>query len=76
VTGNAIDPYYGYTKVLWITRNEPQNWKRISQFVTPNGYCIYRITGNVSVDYSNAGNYGEILDIKKKEWSEKMMGEL
>ncbi len=76
VTGNVIDPYYGYTKMLWMKKNEPKNWDRIHQLVTPNAYCIYRITGNVSVDYSSAGNYGGIFDINKKDWSEKMMSEL
>ncbi len=27
VTHNGADPYYGYTKILWIKNNEPANWK-------------------------------------------------
>jgi len=76
VTGNVVDPYYGYTKMLWIKRQEPQVWSQIDRFVTPNAYCIHRLTGIESVDLSSAGNYGGIFDIQKRDWSEEMMEEL
>ena len=76
VTGNVIDPFYGYTKMLWIKHKEPQVWERIHQLVTPNAYCVYRLTDIVSIDYSSAGCYGGIFDIHKRGWSEKMMQEL
>jgi xylulokinase len=76
ITGNVTDPYYGYTKMLWIKNNEPNIWKNIRQFVTPNAFCIYRLTDNVSIDYSSIGNYGGIFDIHKRTYSEKMMEEL
>jgi xylulokinase len=72
----VIDPYYGYPKMLWIKNNEPKIWDQIHQFVTPNAYCIYKISDEVSVDYSSAGNYGGIFDIHKMTWSEKLMEEL
>ena len=76
VTGNVIDPYYGYTKMLWIKNREPDNWRRIHRFETPNAYVIRGLTGEESVDYSSAGNYGGLFDINKRDWSEEMMGEL
>jgi xylulokinase len=76
ITGNVIDPYFGYTKMLWIKKHEDKIWKRIHQLVTPHAYCIYRLTGNLSVDYSSAGNYGGIFDIHKRTWSETMMDTL
>ena len=76
VTGNVIDPYYGYTKMLWIREHEPGIWSRIHRFVTPNAYCIHGLTGVESVDLSSAGNYGGIFDIHRRTWSEGMMEEL
>jgi len=73
VTANTVDPYYGFTKMLWIKFNEPEVWSKIDQILTPNAYCIYKLTGNTSIDYSSAGNYGGLFDIHKKNWSEKMM---
>lgn len=76
ITGNVIDPYYGYTKMLWIKRHEPEVWSRIYKLMTPNAYCIFQLTGVESVDLSSAGNYGGIFDIHKRTWSEEMMEEL
>lgn len=76
ITGNTVDPYFGFTKMLWIKFKEPKVWEKIHQLVTPNAYCIFKLTGENSVDYSSAGNYGGIFDIHKREWSEKMMEEM
>jgi len=76
VTGNVIDPYYGYTKMLWIRENEPGNWGKIHRFETPNAYVIRLTTGEESIDLSSAGNYGGVFDIHKRTWSEEMMEEL
>jgi len=76
VTGNTVDTYFGFTKMLWIKFKEPKTWEKIHQLVTTYGYCTYRLTGVVCIDYSSAGNYGGIFDIHKKDWSEEMMEEL
>jgi len=73
VTGNVIDPYYGYTKMLWIKGNEPKVWRSTHVIMTPNGYCIHKLTGAVSIDLSSAGNYGGIFDIHRRCWSDNMM---
>jgi len=76
VTGNVIDPYYGYTKMLWIKDNEPGNWAKIHRFETPNAHVIRHLTGAESIDYSSAGNYGGVFDIHRRGWSETLMEEL
>jgi ribulokinase len=76
VTGNVIDPYYGYTKMIWIRENEPEKWAKIHRFETPNAYVIRQLTGVESIDYSSAGNYGGIFDLAKRDWSHEMMEEL
>jgi xylulokinase len=76
VTANVIDPYYGYTKMLWIKHREPHIWRQIHQLVSPHAYCIYGLTNTLSIDYSSAGNYGGIFDIHKRAWSERMMSAL
>jgi xylulokinase len=76
VTGNVIDPYYGYTKMLWIRENEPKNWAKIHRFETPNANVIRLLTDEENIDYSSAGNYGGIFDLKKRAWSHEMMEEL
>ena len=75
-TGNVVDPYYGYTKMIWIRDKEPRNWERLHRLETPNAYCVRGLTGEESVDYSSAGNYGGIFDIHRRAWSEEMMERL
>ncbi|MHA1712604.1 MAG: FGGY-family carbohydrate kinase [Candidatus Ranarchaeia archaeon] len=76
ITGNTIDTYYGFTKILWIKNKEPKNWSRIRWLVTPNAYVIYHLTGEMSIDYSSAGNLGGLYDIHRKNWSAKLMDEM
>ncbi len=76
VTGNVIDPYYGYTKMIWIRENEPKNWAKIHRFETPHAHVIRQITGEENIDYSSAGNYGGIFNLSKRDWSVEMMEEL
>lgn len=73
ITGNGIDPYFGYTKILWIKNNEPENWKRIKCFLTPNAYAIHKLTGKTAIDYSSAGNMGGIFDMRSYSWSGELM---
>lgn len=76
ITRNGIDPYYGYTKILWIKEHEPENWAKIRSFLPPNAYAIYRLTGEVAIDYSSAGNLGGIFDMERRTWSTELMDEL
>jgi len=76
ITGNGFDPYFGFTKILWIKKHEPENWKRIKLFLPPNAYVIYKLTGEVAIDYSSAGNLGGIFDLSARTWSEELMKEL
>lgn len=73
VTHNGADPYYGYTKILWMKNNEPENWRKTKLFLPPNDYVIYKLTGEVVIDYSSAGNIGGIFDMNNRTWSKEMM---
>lgn len=73
ITQNGADPYYGYTKILWMKNHEPENWARTKLFLPPNDYVIYKMTGKVAIDYSSAGNIGGIFDMNTRTWSEELM---
>ncbi len=72
ITGNYVDSYYGFTKMMWIRNNEPSVWKKTYEFVTPKDYIIYKLTGELATDYSSAGNIGGVFDIHKRVWSNEM----
>lgn len=72
ITGNWVDSYFGYTKILWIKRKEPRIWRRTALFLPPNSYINFRLTGEVAIDHSSAGNLGGLYDIRAHSWSEEM----
>lgn len=76
ITHNGVDPYYGYTKILWIKNNEPENWAKTKLFLPPNSYAIYKLTGKVATDYSSAGNIGGIFDMNTHTWSNELMEDM
>ena len=73
VTHNGADPYYGFTKILWIRDNEPANWARIKQFLPPNAFVIQKLTSEVAIDFSSAGNIGGIFDLQRRNWSTELL---
>jgi len=72
ITGNWVDTYFGYAKILWIKNNEPRNWQRTALFLPPNAYVNFRLTGEVAIDRSSAGNIGGLYDIHAHRWSKEM----
>ncbi len=75
-TGNTSDPYFGFTKMLWIKNNLPRVWDSTYKFATPNGYATYLLTGTLLYDLCYAGNLGGIFDINRLEWSDELLREL
>jgi sugar (pentulose or hexulose) kinase len=71
ITGNSLDSYYGYTKILWIKEHEPEVWENTRFFLPPNSYINYKLTGEVAVDHCSAGNIGGVYNIEKRDWSTK-----
>lgn len=76
VTGNGIDPYFGYAKLLWIKEHQPDVWEQAELFLTPNQYVIYKMTGETVIDHTSAGNLGGIYDMRHHKWAEDMMEKL
>jgi ribulokinase len=69
ITGNGVDSYYGFTKMLWLRENQPDVWKKTRYFLPPNAYVIQKLTGELAVDHSSAGNIGGVYDVKIRAWS-------
>ncbi len=75
ITGNYVDPYFGFTKILWLKNHHP-DWKKFKLLLTPKDYVIYKLTGEIAIDYSSAGNIGGVFNLKKRDWSEELLKEM
>ena len=66
--------FAGFTapKLLWMRKNEPENFARISKIMLPKDYINYRLTGIHCCDYSDASGI-LLLDVAHKRWSPEML---
>ncbi len=71
-TKNGIDSYFGYIKLLWVKRHEPELYARIKTILPIHSYLVYRLTGAVATDLSAAGNLGGLYDFDRHGWSAEM----
>lgn len=71
-TGNIAFAGFTAPKLLWVKKNEPENYKRIRRIMLPKDYLVYMMTGAHVTDRSDAS--GTLLyDVKRKRWSERML---
>ena len=66
--------FAGFTapKILWLKKNEPENFKKISKIMLPKDYLAYLLSGVHCTDYSDASGT-LLLDVKNRRWSKEMM---
>jgi xylulokinase len=59
----------GYTasKILWLKRNEPENFQKLATVLLPHDYLNYHLTGKAGMEYGDASGTG-LMDIRKREW--------
>ena len=65
--------FAGFTapKILWVEKNEPENFKRIKKIMLPKDYLAYKLTGVHATDVSDASGM-LLLDVKNRTWSKEM----
>lgn len=65
--------FAGFTapKILWVEKNEPENFARIKKIMLPKDYLAYRLTGTFCTDVSDASGM-LLLDVKNRRWSKEM----
>ncbi len=54
LSGNPVQPYYTYPKLRWMQKHDASIKKELRHVLTSNGYVIYRLTGELSQDESQA----------------------
>jgi xylulokinase len=66
--------FAGFTapKLLWMKKNEPESFAKISKIMLPKDYLNYLLTGIHCCDYSDASGM-LLLDVGNKCWSQEML---
>jgi xylulokinase len=61
----------GIPKLLWLRDEDPDRYRSMDCFLDVNGYLIYRSTGNMVMEWTNASVVG--MDLKTKQWMKGVM---
>lgn len=63
----------GFTlpKLLWVKKHQPEVFAKASVFLLPKDYLRFSLTGDISIDYSDAAGT-LMLNVAEKRWSEEM----
>ena len=72
MTGNIAFAGFTAPKLLWMRKNEPDNFNRISKIMLPKDYINYRLTGVHTTDFSDASGT-LLLDVEHRCWNEDML---
>ena len=70
-TGNMAFAGFTAPKLLWLRKNEEQNFARTAKIMLPKDYLAYKLTGKFATDYSDASGT-LLLDVKNRRWSSEM----
>ena len=58
--------------LVWLKENEPQNYERIGAILMVKDYIMYRLTGEISGDYTDMSG-ASLMDVRNKCYSREMM---
>ncbi|MCL2703180.1 MAG: FGGY-family carbohydrate kinase [Defluviitaleaceae bacterium] len=72
ITGHRLSASYSAAKLLWIRDNEPELYAKAAKMLHAKEYIIYKLTGEIVTEYSDASGTN-LLDINKKEWSQELL---
>lgn len=73
----ANPPLTGWTaaKILWVKKNEPENYSRCKHILLPKDYIRYVLTGVFATEVSDASGM-QLLDVKNRCWSDEVLEKL
>jgi xylulokinase len=74
-TNNTMLTGYTGGKILWVKKNEPDNFAKIKKFVMPKDYIRLMLTGEIATDASEASGTG-LFDVEKRKWAEELISKL
>lgn len=72
LTGNIVFPGFTAPKLLWVARNEPEIFARVSRVLLPKDYLRLWLTGEAVAEMSDAAGTSW-LDVGKRDWSDDLL---
>ena len=70
--GNAIPPGFTAPKILWLKRNEPDNFAVTRTVLLPHDYLNFHLTGVKRMEFGDASGTG-LLDVRNRTWDAELV---
>ena len=70
--GANLDSSHAVFKALWVRDEEPQVFARAEHLMPPGSYVLWKTSGVLAVDYSNASSLA-LLDPRTRAWSAEVL---
>ena len=75
ITGNPALEGFTASKIMWVKKHEPENFRRCRHILLPKDYIRYMLTGVYATDVSDASGM-QLLDVGKRCWSGEVLNKL
>lgn len=72
LTCNPALTNFTLTKLLWVRKHEPENWRKFRSFLLPKDYVRMLLTGERAIDVAEASGT-LLLDVTNRRWSREML---
>lgn len=72
LTGNIVFPGFTAPKLVWVTRHEPDIFKRVAKVLLPKDYLRFWLTGEHVAEMSDAAGTSW-LDTGARDWSDDLL---
>src|SRR5215813_8537771 len=70
--GNAVLPGFTASKILWLKKNEPENFAKLAAVLLPHDFLNFWLTGEKVMEYGDASGTA-LLDVRKRKWSQTVL---
>ena len=75
-TGLLFSPYFSASKIIWLLENVPNLRKKMETgeviFGTIDAFLIWKLTGNIVTDVTNASRY-MLMNISTLDWDDELL---
>jgi len=68
-SGVRLSSQSALPKILWIRRNEPEVWAKTHLVLNGSGFLLYRLTGEVTLDFYNAVTFAPFVDYERCDYT-------
>lgn len=75
ITANPALTGFTASKILWVRKHEPDNYKRCCHILLPKDYIRYILTGKFATEVSDASGM-QLFDVPNRCWSDEILERL